>query len=273
MKVSVITINRNNADGLRKTMESVYRQSNRGFEYIVVDGASSDGSVEVMEDYIACFKASGILIDAKSELDTGLYNAMNKGVRKAMGDYVLMLNSGDYFINGQVIENILPFLDGTDIVQGNIIREVGGKLVVERGYGRSDINFIDVQKGFFLHQASFCRRNLFEKFGFFDESYLINADTVFYIKALGYGDASFKYVNLDIAFFEEGGRSSQENEAWQKKRKEEFNRWSNELFSRRLWNTCIECDKTSRLYNKLHRHKWAWNITMLVVRIINWIEK
>ena len=273
MKLSIITINKDNAEGLRRTMESVLRQTCKDFEYIVVDGASTDGSVEVMQELAVAIRESGVAVDAQSEPDSGLYNAMNKGVRKAKGDYVLMLNSGDWLIDENVVEKVMPLLDGTDIIQGNVIRLRNGKEVLDRGYGRSDINFIDVQQGHFLHQASFCRRNLFDRYGFFDESYKIHGDTVFYIKALGYGNATFKYVDLNVAYFEQGGRSSRENALWQKKNDEEFARWSTELFSHRLWNTCIECDKKSRLYDKLHRHKWAWNVTMALARIIDKVEK
>ena len=273
MKLSIITINKDNAEGLRRTMESVKMQTRRDFEYVVVDGLSSDCSVAIMEEMAEAIRKSGIEVNAVSESDKGLYNAMNKGVRKAQGEYVLMLNSGDWFVDEHVIENVMPQLDGTDIIQGNVKRCGEGKEVLDKGYGRSNINFIDVQKGHFLHQATFCRREVFDKYGYFDESYNIDGDTVFYIKSLGFGNATFKYIGLNVAYFEQGGRSSQENTAWRKKREEEFKRWSSELFSSRLWSTCIECDKKSRLYDKIHRHRWAWNIMMALAKIIDRIEK
>lgn len=269
MKISVITINLNNAEGLRRTMESVLSQQYADFEYIVVDGASTDGSVEVMGEFVPKIAARGVNVIAGSEPDSGLYNAMNKGVRKSAGEYLLMLNSGDCLLSPDVLERMSLELDGTDIVQGNTIRDLGGKKVVCRGYGRSDIDFIDVQKGHFQHQASFCRRDLFDRFGEFDESYAIDADTVFYIKTLGYGDATFKYVDIDVADFAPGGCSDERNGALSAKRKEEFERWSTELFSRRLWNTCIDCDKKARLYDKLHGHRWAWNVTMAMAKLID----
>lgn len=273
MRLSIITINLNNAEGLRRTMESVLSQTCKDFEYIVVDGASKDGSVEVMDRYAGRLVSAGMTVITRSEPDSGLYNAMNKGVGLASGSYVLMLNSGDYLVDGKVVGDMMPCLDGTDIVQGNIIRTLDGQARTDRGYGRSDLSFIDVQQGHFLHQASFCRRDLFQRYGPFDESYKIDGDTVFYIKALGYGNASFRYVDRTIAVFEQGGRSSKENEQWQQRREEEFRRWSTELFSPRLWNTCVEGDRKIRLYDKLKRHPWAWNLVMLLVRIINRIEK
>ena len=91
MKLSIVTINRNNAKGLEKTMQSVATQTYREFEYIVVDGASSDNSTEIIKAQEAGFAH----LKWVSEPDSGIYNAMNKGVRMASGDYVQILNSGE----------------------------------------------------------------------------------------------------------------------------------------------------------------------------------
>lgn len=284
MKLSIITINYNNLSGLRKTVESVFAQTCHDFEYIIIDGASTDGSKEYLETIWTNNVAdeantAGKLQIAKyrlqivSEPDTGIYNAMNKGIRVSHGDYLLMLNSGDYLVDSYVVEHILPELDGTDIIQGNTICTKNGKTFINRGYGKSDINYIDVQKGYFLHQASFCRRILFEQYGYFDESYKIAGDTVFYIRCLGKGNATFKYVNQTIAYYEGGGVSDGKNAYWIKQRALEQKRLSKEEFSIRQWNTCIEYDKKGRLYDKLYRHKWAWSITMLMSKIINRMEK
>ncbi len=284
MKLSIITINYNNLSGLRKTVESVFAQTCRDFEYIIIDGASTDGSKEYLDSINVNNVADKANTDNKlqitnyklqiiSEPDTGIYNAMNKGIRVSHGDYLLMLNGGDYLVDSNVIAHILPELDGTDIIQGNTICTPNGKTFINKGYGKSDINYIDVQKGYFLHQASFCRRTLFEQYGYFDESYKIAGDTVFYIRCLGKGNATFKYVNQTIAYYEGGGVSDGKNAYWIKQRALEQKRLSKEEFSIRQWNTCIEYDKKGRLYDKLHRHKWAWSITMLMSKIINRMEK
>ena len=149
MKLSIVTINYNNLAGLRKTMESVFSQTCKDFEYIVIDGSSTDGSAEYVRTQ------ADKLTYWVSEPDTGIYNAMNKGVRAATGEYVLMLNSADSLVDEYVIERIIPELDGTDIVQGNT--SDGGKR--QRGYGKSDITFLDVYHAHFLHQSSFCKKN------------------------------------------------------------------------------------------------------------------
>ena len=103
MKLSIITINRNNAAGLEKTLQSVAAQTFKEFEYIVVDGASTDGSVEVIKKYESKFAH----LKWVSEPDKGIYNAMNKGIKVAKGEYLLFLNSGDWLCNESIIQDFV----------------------------------------------------------------------------------------------------------------------------------------------------------------------
>lgn len=274
MKLSIITINYNNAAGLKKTLDSVAAQTCIDFEHIIVDGASSDGSVEIIREYeqFLVSNLSPLASNLKwiSEQDTGIYNAMNKGVRMAKGEYTLMLNSGDYLVDEHVIKKVLPLLDGTDIIQGNTIEDYAHQKVRNRGYGKSDIDFFDVMKGHFLHQASFCRKCLFDKYGYFDESYRIVSDTKFFMTCLGKGNASFKYIDIDIANYDITGISAETQGQWAERRVLEFRRMRNELYSNRLNNFFEENDKKIRLYNQLHQHKWIWNLVMLIAHINNW---
>lgn len=274
MKLSIITINYNNAAGLKKTLDSVAAQTCIDFEHIIVDGASSDGSVEIIREYeqFLVSNLSPLASNLKwiSEQDTGIYNAMNKGVRMAKGEYTLMLNSGDYLVDEHVIKKVLPLLNGTDIIQGNTIEDYAHQKVRNRGYGKSDIDFFDVMKGHFLHQASFCRKCLFDKYGYFDESYRIVSDTKFFMTCLGKGNASFKYIDIDIANYDITGISAETQGQWAERRVLEFRRMRNELYSNRLNNFFEENDKKIRLYNQLHQHKWIWNLVMLIAHINNW---
>ena len=269
MKLSIITINRNNASGLRKTIDSVLKQSCRDFEYIIVDGASTDESVDIIR--ASALQAEGLDFAWKSEPDTGIYNAMNKGLKMSHGEYTLMLNSGDYLVDEQVIERIMPKLDGTDIIQGKIIENSDGILYRNRGYGKSDIDMNDVMHGHFLHQAAFCRRDLFERFGYFDESYRLAGDTKFFMNCLGKHDASFQYVDIDIANYDLTGISAETRGAWKDRKDEENNRLRKELFSRREEEYVMGNEKKIRLYDKLHTHRWIWNLTMAIAHIHNWI--
>src|SRR5687768_15687660 len=104
-KISVITINLNNQIGLRKTLESVVNQTSESFEYIVVDGSSTDGSVEVLNKY------KDRIAHLRSEKDTGIYHAMNKGIKLAKGEYLLFLNSGDWLADNRSLENTLKLIE------------------------------------------------------------------------------------------------------------------------------------------------------------------
>src|SRR4051812_22804100 len=100
-RLSIITINYNNVSGLRKTVESVVNQTSQDFEYIVIDGGSTDGSVDVLKQYAKKIKYW------ISEPDKGIYNAQNKGILKATGEYCHFINSGDYLVKNDVIEKML----------------------------------------------------------------------------------------------------------------------------------------------------------------------
>lgn len=274
MKLSIITINYNNAAGLKKTLDSVALQTCTDFEHIIVDGASTDKSVEIIRKYENTLASRLSSLASRltwlSEPDTGIYNAMNKGVRLAQGEYTLMLNSGDYLVNEHVIGKVLPLLDGTDIIQGNIIEDVGEDIYRNRGFGKSDINFFDVMKGNFLHQASFCHITLFDRYGMFDESYRIIGDTKFFMNCLAHGNALFKYVDIDIANYDLNGISAEKHGEWAELAKNEIKRLRRELYSNRLYAFFEENDKKIRLYNQLHNHKWIWYMVMIVAHISNW---
>lgn len=277
MKLSIITINYNNSEGLKRTLESVVNQTNKEFEHIIVDGGSSDGSVSVIKSYEELIITNRVnretqypLISWVSEKDKGIYNAMNKGVRKAQGEYVLMLNSGDYLVDEHVIERMTLELDGTDIVQGNNIEDRNGIIYRNRGYGKSDIDMNDVLHGHFLHQSSFCRRDLFDKYGYFDESYRIVGDTKFFMNCLGLHNATFKYVDIDVANYDCNGVSAPQLGQWNEPSKSEYNQLISELFSQRMVTYVMGNEKKVRLYDRLHQHKWIWNLTMMVAHINSW---
>ena len=115
MKLSIVTINKNNCKGLRDTMESIVSQTSKDFEYIVVDGASTDGSVEVIREFASKF---GVGMKWVSEPDGGIFSAMNKGLGMAEGDYCLFLNSGDSLYDENVVGKFMDFGCQEDIVAG-----------------------------------------------------------------------------------------------------------------------------------------------------------
>lgn len=295
MKLSIITINRNNAAGLRKTMESVFSQTYRDFEYIIVDGASTDGSVEVIKELMS----ERVVNELRnftwiSEPDTGIYNAMNKGIEIAEGKrvvnsfnrsefiedknkgnkdgYVLMLNSGDYLVDECVIERIMPELHTEDMIQGNIIEDYPDKTVRYRGYSSSNISFLDAKDAEFPHQATFIKLTTMEQYGYYEENYKKAADTYFFITALGFGNATFRYVDIDIANFDVNGISSKTDPMWRRIDREEDTIWYGQHFSKRLYELCESSRKEGALYDKLHRNKVIWSMALGLARISEWLS-
>ena len=163
MRLSIITINRNNAVGLEKTMKSVADQTFKEFEYIVVDGASTDGSVEVIKKLEPEFAN----LTWVSEPDTGIYNAMNKGIRMASGDYIQILNSADGLAAPDVTERMLDALDKADypsIFYGNMVKCFqDGRKLVDKSFAGHEITMLDMYTGTLNHDPTYIRRDLFEK--------------------------------------------------------------------------------------------------------------
>ncbi len=268
MKLSIITINYNNAAGLKKTLDSVAAQTYTDFEHIIVDGASTDGSVDEIIAYSQSPIANRHKITWISEPDTGIYNAMNKGVRMAQGEYTLMLNSGDYLVDNSVVEKVIPLLGGTDIIQGNTISIIDEEEVTNKGYGKSNISFTDVYKGHFLHQATLAKKELFDKYGYFDENYKIGGDTVFFMKTLGLGSATFKYVDFNIAYYDLNGISASKDEKWLKQKAKEDIMYD-ALLSPRLVKLCKEDSCKIDAYNNLSKNVCFKKVISLML----WIYK
>jgi glycosyltransferase involved in cell wall biosynthesis len=172
MKLSVITINLNNIIGLQKTIESVISQTFKDFEWIVIDGGSTDGSKELIEKY------ADHISYWVSEPDKGIYNAMNKGIHVAKGEYIEFLNSGDIYFNEKTLENVNRHLSNSDIIYGSAIIRRDGKDI--RIHMQRDIcSFYDLVKKPINHQSSFIKKELFEKYGNFDENFSGVEDTEF----------------------------------------------------------------------------------------------
>lgn len=204
MKLSVITVNYNNAEGLEKTILSVLDQTFSDFEFIVIDGNSTDGSIDIIQKYTD--KISYWI----SEPDSGIYNAMNKGIKKAKGEFLYFLNSGDYLVVPTVFEQI--FKDKiyyTPIIRGNQITDFGTYTQTWINFGNREITLYDMYCSSFHHQATFFNAALFEKYGLYNETYKIVSDWEFSVKIILGGEKS-TYINTDIVVYQYGGISSNE---------------------------------------------------------------
>ena len=235
MKLSIITINYNNAEGLRKTLASVASQTFRDFEHIIVDGGSTDGSVEVIREYAdneairlkgyeairqENSKADNLassphhLITSSpiiwiSEPDTGIYNAMNKGLRKAQGEYLLFLNSGDYLVNELILKTVFANNFDEDIVYGNIyVVEQNGRKTLATAPNSEEITFVSIHYKKLFHPASFIKKDLMFTIGGYDEMIKVTADFAFFVLAICKYNCSLKKIDIPISVFELGGIST-----------------------------------------------------------------
>ena len=216
-RLSIITINRNNAEGLKSTLNSVISQSVGDFEYIVIDGASFDNSVNIIKTAAERRKIKWI-----SEPDAGIYNAMNKGVRMATGDYVLFLNSGDTFANENVLEEIRPLLDGSEFVIGRVNVTKNGKIVqTSKNLGNQDLTLFYLYLFGIPHQAAFIKKELLERAPY-DESLKINADWKSFVQEIVLRNASVRLTPHIISNYDGDGYSSTHMEELLIERKKVF---------------------------------------------------
>ena len=198
MKLSIITINWNNREGLRQTMDNVLSQTARDqFEYVVVDGGADDGSGEMLEK-----EYDGKLDKWTSQPIKPIYRKMNMGVQMATGDYCLFLNSGDALNDPDVVKDVLPHLDGNhDMVIGTIFE---GK---SRTHVPDVITYLWMYKASIPHSAAFIRRELLLQRPY-DENLVIVSDWKFFLQTLILDNVSYKLIDRDISYFDQTGISS-----------------------------------------------------------------
>ena len=200
MLITIITVNYNDKLGLERTIKSVQNQKYSDFEFIVIDGNSNDGSKEIIEANQSSFNYY------VSEPDHGIYHAMNKGIEKAQGEYILFLNSGDHFESERALEKIQHTLCGEDIVYFNI--HVVGQ---ENNYIKKCpkvLSFRYLYDNLPAHQATFFKKTLFDTYGYYDESLKISADWKFLILAICKHNVSYKYVDDTFSVYYADGLSS-----------------------------------------------------------------
>ena len=221
-KYTIITINYNNGKELRNTIESVINQTFRDVEYIVVDGGSTDNSVEVIKEYAD-------RIDFWiSERDKGVYNAMNKGLSHAHGEYVNFMNSGDSFYSPHVLEDIDRQIGDADILFGNVFNPISGKRYGGIKAG-SKVTFLTLKKEILCHQGTFYRRAIFDRHPY-DESLKLIADWKVNVQAIVFDNCNVKVVDTVVANYDLTGMSSTQS----KLHAEERQRVMSELLPERI---------------------------------------
>ena len=199
-KISIITINYNNLDGLKRTVKSVKNQTYQEFEYLIIDGGSNDGSLEFL-------KQNNDLFDYwVSEPDYGVYQAMNKGIEKAKGEYLIFLNSGDHFFKNDVLKKYNAFLNNYDLIYFN--QYVIGKTKKFVKTYPEKLSFAHFLKDNLPQQSTFVKRELFNDLGLFKDDFKIVADWKFFIDCICKFNKSYLYVDKTLTTFYLDGISS-----------------------------------------------------------------
>lgn len=359
MKLSIITINYNNAEGLRKTLASVATQTYRNIEHIIVDGGSTDGSVDVIREYENTIKRSvtiehpTIQVKWSSEPDKGIYNAMNKGIEIALGKrvvdtfnrsersedknkgieiaigkrvvnsfnrselvednhtsniihntsenhtpytihhtpslcdhYIQILNSGDLLAAPDVTERMMAALsslntkhstlnkNAVSILYGNMIKEwSNGRRVKDtcRNELYTPESFLYFYNGTLNHDCAYIRRDLFDKYGLYNEQMKICSDWEWYVRAIALGGEKPVYMNIDVTIFdmtgisESGGKNA---ELIKKERREYLDSILPESVLRDYGNFSFPVLQYQRL-KKYH----LWGIVYFMERVLFKLEK
>ena len=238
MKLSIITINYNNAEGLCRTIQSVQSQTFRDFEHIIVDGGSTDGSVDVIREYESSLasRLSPLASNLKwiSEKDKGIYNAMNKGIEIAHGkrivnffnhrselvedknegiriakaEYLLFLNSGDYLVDEFTIDKVFEEANDVDIIYGDRINVYADGAILNQASYPDKITGNFLRKGMISHQASFIKSDLFVKYGLYREDLKYASDWEFFLKTFLLYNCTYQHIHQYVVYYDRTGISS-----------------------------------------------------------------
>ncbi|MBW6482599.1 MAG: glycosyltransferase [Vicingaceae bacterium] len=250
--ISIITINYNDKVGLERTIKSVVNQTYQEFEYIVIDGGSTDGSKELIEQY------SHKITYWISEPDNGVYNAMNKGVLQANGEYLLFLNSGDEFFSSDVLEKNYRNIHSEDLIYFDIQQIFEDRTNIHQF--PDEINYNTFLTGTIGHPTTFIKKKLFNKIGLYDETLKIVADWKFFSLAVIKHHCSLKKVNTVLSRFYMDGISSTNIETTNAERKKVLEENFTEYLRLNQLENLVSELKKSRLLKILNYFGFLTNI-------------
>ncbi|KHF38258.1 glycosyltransferase family 2 protein [Halalkalibacter okhensis] len=211
MKISIITVSYNSSKTIKDTLDSVYKQSYNNIEYILVDGKSTDTTIEILKSYENTFAEKGIEYKWISEKDKGIYDAINKGIELSTGDVVGILNSDDYYKDKDVVKDIaLAFENNnSDCVYGNLeyIDPVSKKIT--RRWKSRDFELGLFEKSWTpAHPTFYCKRNCYIEHGVYRTDFKIAADVELMYRFLEKSRIKSKFINRSMITMRQGGVSS-----------------------------------------------------------------
>ena len=322
MTLSIITINYNNAEGLRKTLASVASQTYPHIEHIIVDGGSTDESVEVIREYesslasrlcgvpenargdLGCSSPLASRLKWISEKDKGIYNAMNKGIRMATGEYCQFLNSGDMLAAGDVTERMVNAINAHQckgesvkckgkeesaadqqasylspivhnlqsmptIFYGNMKKLLpNGKILHDTCNGGNDVTLDMFYRGCLNHSPAYIKRSLFDKYGMYDENLRICSDWKFYMQSIVLGGEKVQYVDIDMTLFDMTGISETNKDLLNNER----NQLLKEMVPEGILRDYDNYHFIVHQHKRLKKHH-LWGLVYFVERVLFKLEK
>ena len=266
MKLSIITINWNNADGLQKTIQSVVSQSSKDFEYVIIDGGSKDHSVEIIQHFANQFPINWV-----SEPDKGIYNAMNKGITRASGEYLHFLNSGDILFDNQVVEKMVAQLAANnqpEILIGRLHKQMLDGAIYPNPI-QSNFSFLRFYSNSINHPATYIKKELFLQYGLYDESLKIVSDWKWFMQVIAFHGVKPTITDVDVAIFDMTGISETNIELRENERRKvlneivppcylkDYDRYAHDIY----------------MMQRLRRHRWAFRLVRFIERCLFKIEK
>ena len=298
MKLSIITINYNNAAGLRRTLDSVAAQRLDGaeqagatleVEHIIIDGNSTDESVAIIRDYeqhvlsLQCGQLGvpSISLTWVSEPDAGIYNAMNKGMRIASGDYIQILNSGDILASNHVLADCRLQIDRLGypaFVYGNMIKKdyTTGKVVGKSG--EVPYSLLQYFVSTMNHDCCWIKRALFieeamdegagECYGLYDENLKIVSDWKWFLQAIGLGKVRPVYMDVDMTIFDTSGISEQNLSL----RNEERRSVLTDVLPPAVLTDYDQHAFDMQQMDNLRKHPWAYKLVWILERVLNRLD-
>ena len=207
--ISIITATFNSAKTLKDTIQSVLRQTNKDFEYLIIDGGSTDETIDIVKSYESEFSGR---LKWVSEKDQGIYDAMNKGIKMASGDVVGILNSDDYFTSDDILQTVDNAFKSHEIdaIYGDIhfIRD-GNPQKCVRYYSSRMFTPFWLRFGFMpAHPSFYCKREVFERAGLYSLDYKIGADYEMMVRLFKKYKIVSRYINKDFVTMRTGGAST-----------------------------------------------------------------
>lgn len=256
MKISIITICYNDKKGFERTANSIVKQTFKNYEWIVIDGGSTDGTVESIQKY------EGRIKYWVSESDTGIYNAMNKGTFHAEGEYCLYLNSGDRFCSTKSLERASSRAWKADVLSFDMFFDTGNRFIPCKS-SPNEINYTRFVQSSLFHQATFVRTSVAKQIPY-DEKYRIVSDCKFWFQVLIVDGYTYQHFNIPLSIFDTNGISSTINEQQIVERKS----FLAEYFDKRIVDKIHKDTSLLKIVESLSESKLSRSAITLCIRNI-----